>query len=467
MAEKTNKLDSSFSLVGAFWTPDSADQKPDTGTLAADADHITLSTAPLYKELTDEDIKALFDAFQTHTIEKIETVHGHTAEGDCTLCGLFEAENPGYSDMRVNKSVVATVYRVSVCLMGMHIPGLREPCLDSARYTFCNWHQWLPRYVTETWEQDAVVIRVPTKPVEMASTQFENQPIQISMKLVPLMSTDKDTGGRLTQTGAFIEVKSSDKQSLDWYLQVAGRLENLFSLLTGTSLALDTMFVYRDEESGHVNQKRNSAPGEYDFQSAVRCDAAHLGNAMKIWLSESDRFESVEGLALGVLRKQKLFVETEFLSLAQALEGFHRATIESASPNKLVLRQARRAIADAIKEQPIDEALKKRICESVSIVNEPSLALRLADLCSRLSSEILAKMKLEPKAFISGVVFMRNYYTHAGGSQRRNKKPLGVRELFFLNQKMRALLRGVMLLRLELPENILVDPLVRDSTRWR
>jgi len=74
---------------------------------------------------------------------------------------------------------------------------------------------------------------------------------------------------------------------------------------------------------------------------------------------------------------------------------------------------------------------------------------------------------LDPATFIPNVVFMRNYYTHAGGPQRRNKKPLEFRKLFFLNQKMRALLRAVMLLRLQLPEKILVDQLVRDATRWR
>ena len=467
MAEKNNKVDSKFSYVGAFWFPDSADKDPDTGTLSSDADHINLTTAPVYKELKSSDFKQFFNSMRSQTVETIETVHGRISDGDCTLCGLFEAEGLGFSDMRVNKSVTASVFRVSVCLVGMHIGSLDDPCLDSARYTFKNWHRWLPRYITEAWEQDAVVIRVPTRQLEMASTEFENKPIQVRMKLFPLLTTDEDTGGRVTQTGAFIEVQSSEKQSLEWYLQVARRFENLFSLLTGTSLALDTMFVYRGEDSGHINQKRKGILGEFDFQSAIRCDSTRLGTAMKIWLSENERFESVEGLALGVLRKQKLFVETEFLSLAQALEGFHRATTDINSPNRLALRRVRQAVATVIKTEPIDEALKKRICESVSFANEPTLAFRLMDLCSRLSSDLLAKMKLDPASFIPDVVFMRNYYTHAGGRERRNKTPLDPRELFFLNQEMRALLRGVMLLRLQLPESILVDPLVRDARRWR
>ena len=35
-------------------------------------------------------------------------------------------------------------------------------------------------------------------------------------------------------------------------MNIGGRLENLFSLLTGTSLALETAFIYRENENAHV-----------------------------------------------------------------------------------------------------------------------------------------------------------------------------------------------------------------------
>src|SRR3974377_2442259 len=158
---------------------------------------------------------------------------------------------------------------------------------------------------------------------------------------------------------------------------------------------MQTMFLYRGEESAHVNIKRNSNPGTFDFQDCVFCSPAQLGTAMKIWLTEDERFHPVEGLALGVLRKGKLFVETEFLSLAQALEGFHRATTNTTSPNKATIRQVRRKISALIKAEEIDAGLKLRICESVSYANEPTLASRLADLCSRLATETLTRLRLD------------------------------------------------------------------------
>jgi len=78
-------------------------------------------------------------------------------------------------------------------------------------------------------------------------------------------------------------------------------------------------------------------------------------------------------------------------------------------------------------------------------------------------------MKIEPTLFVRNVVDTRNFYTHAGSKTdaRRRSIPLSGTDLFFLNQKMRALLRGLLLLHLMIPEEQLSELLVRDATRWR
>jgi hypothetical protein len=44
------------------------------------------------------------------------------------------------------------------------------------------------------------------------------------------------------------------------------------------------------------------------------------------WLTTSEDFRPVENLVYGVIRNTPLFVETEFLSLAQALDSLNRLT---------------------------------------------------------------------------------------------------------------------------------------------
>jgi hypothetical protein len=79
-------------------------------------------------------------------------------------------------------------------------------------------------------------------------------------------------------------------------------------------------------EDAYINAKRFNVIGRLDVREYIRCTGNQLANSIAIWLSESGEFRRVEAVALGVLRKGKLFMETEFLSLAQALEGIHRVT---------------------------------------------------------------------------------------------------------------------------------------------
>ena len=92
---------------------------------------------------------------------------------------------------------------------------------------------------------------------------------------------------------------------------------------------------------------------------------------------------------------------------------------------------------------------------------------RVDELCARISAPLRLRMGIDLEEFVSDVVVRRNFYTHTGRAPRarRGRIPLGGPELFFLNQKMRALLRGVLLLHLEIPENQIAELLVREATR--
>jgi hypothetical protein len=192
-----------------------------------------------------------------------------------------------------------------------------------------------------------------------------------------------------------------------------------------------------------------------------------LAHSIAIWMSESDEFREIENLLLGALRKGKLFVETEFLSLAQALEGFHRATGEEIKLDKAAFKALRKKIDNFLVEQNTDEETATRINSAVSFANQTSFRSRLRELCDRISKEILTKMKIAPEEFIADVVRMRNFLTHAGGSYNENEEALRGSELFLLNQKMRALLRAVFLVHLGFPENQFAELIIREATKWK
>lgn len=170
---------------------------------------------------------------------------------------------------------------------------------------------------------------------------------------------------------------------------------------------------------------------------------------------------------LGVLRKGKLFLETEFLSLAQALEGFHRVTGEDDKLDKPAFKELRAKIEKFLTEQKVEEETAARVNSAVAYSNQTSFRSRLKELCSRITHGTLGNMEIVPEEFIDVIVCTRNFFTHAGSSPDEKKEPVTGSQLFFLNQKMRALLRGVFLLHLGFLEQEFQELIVREATKWK
>jgi hypothetical protein len=465
MADEHNRLDSAFSIVGAFWEPETA-EAVQTGTLTADERGITFTTAPEYKR--GESAMTLPSILSLRTArERLPVLLGFTENGLCTLCDLFETYRPGLAHLGLRQSIAAVAYRVSTCVAGMHIGGSGDKCLNSARYTFSGLSDWLPKAISETWDSDYITLKVPFKERDVLDFSTRESRVRVTLRVCSELTSGLAYGTRISKSVAYVEVGTPDPESLTWYYEIGNRLENLFSLLTGASLALETLFVHRGEESAHVNAKRNNHIESFDPRECVWCSPSQLANCMAVWLSESWEFRRVETLALGVLRKGKLYVETEFLSLAQALEGTHRVTEHNPVVGRAIFRQIRKKIVALLNVENVSQALANRICDSMSHVNDPTFASRLTALCQRISDPLLQRMGISPPEFVRDVVATRNFYTHTGSRTRSQQRTqISGKELFLLSQKMRALLRGVLLLHLGVPEPQLADVLEREATRW-
>jgi hypothetical protein len=462
MADKNLHLDSRFSIIGAFWLPETPDVILN-GTLVSDEREINFITAPEY----ERPISIRPGIFSMPDPTMIPALHGFTEGGLFTLCQLVEQQGLGSTNFAVGQAIKARSFRVLSCLGGMHIGGIADKCLTSAKYTFEGLSAWFPQAFDEKWETDQVVVTVPMEPRQIQDFCLLDSRVRTSVKVVSELTSGKDDPSRLSRSIASIEVESPDPQSLAWYRRIGGRLENLFSLLTGGSVAMDTLFVYRGDESGHLITKGTSSVRHFDRLQCVMCSPTQLAQAIVTWVCLPSKFDSVESLALEVLRKSKLFIETEFLALAQALEGYHRATTNISATDRLTLRRVRKAIRSTLDAQTIDEELKEKICNSMMHAGDPTLATRLTALCQSISPPTLASMGIVPEQFISDVVLTRNFYTHAGSGLKSKKKPVQGKDMFLLNQRMRALLRGAMLLHLGLPENQIAEVLAREATKWQ
>ena len=455
-------------MVSAFWAPDKAGTVH-TGSLVSYNEGIVFTTAPVYStQLEAGPSPQLVSMLAGYSPARPSALHGFTEDGIATLCQLVEIDYPGSTDYGASQSISATSYKASVAVMGMHLDGLEHGCLTSARYTFAGLNQWLPDAASEHWAEDHIAIKIPIKERNYLAFSLIPSRMQVTLKIFPELTSSEIDGARVSRSVAYVEVQGRAGEPLSWYLNIGNRLENLFSLLMGTSTAIETMFVYRGEESGRVITRKNSQPRAFNPLECVRCSPGQLARGIAIWLCEPPEFRSVEGIALGVSRKGKLFIETEFLSLAQALEGLHRVTIPVVAPDKATLRRVRKKFAILLKDPSIDAGLAERLCNSMSHANDPTFALRLHQLCHSIGDSLLSEMKINCEDFVPSVVKTRNFYTHTGTAEsRRGKAALSISDIFLLNQKMRALLRGLLLQHIEIPASQWSELVKREATRWR
>ncbi len=216
------------------------------------------------------------------------------------------------------------------------------------------------------------------------------------------------------------------RQSVEWFNDIAVRLENFFALCLGTSLSLKRLQLFCGDKVGWLVQNVRCRNEKFNHQMIVRTSSAVMCAAVDKWLSVPEEKRPVEKTLLGMVRKTSAFVETEFLSLAQALEGFNR----------------------------IQGGGKK------------DFAKRIEETYDLLSTDFALRLIGKRDKFVRKVVDTRNVFTHLG-LKAGNAALQGGWEIFELNQQLHALLRCVMLLQLGVDESTLRGPILYQATRWR
>lgn len=452
--------------MGAFWEP-STPEIVYTGTLTANDDGITFTTAPKYdRQIGADTITHIFSGSNGNLV-RLPILHGITEDGPTALCQLTKTDAP-HLNFGHGYSLTTSSFRANLCVNGMHFGGLQEASIGSARYTFSGINEWILIPTNEEWCENQIVITIPLAAKDLVTFCITKNHTLVRLGLFAEL-TSGDAAARLVRPIPYVEVQPSEPKCLSWYIDVGNRLENLFSLLSGASVALETMFIYRDDQSGNVIMNRGHYESGFDPFECVRCTFSQIAHSIAVWLSESDAFRSVENVVLGVVRRRKLFVETEFLSLAQALEGLHRVTTTNRADlaARGALRKLRNQIASLLQAEQVDLNLSDRICTSLSHALDPTFSSRLSELTSLISPPLRSRMDIDPDQFVGTVVATRNFYTHVGSARDRRKGVLTGADLFLINQKMRALVRGALLLYLGIPEGQFSELLVRQATRWR
>jgi ApeA N-terminal domain 1 len=336
--------------------------------------------------------------------------------------------------------------------------------MTTAEFEYPNLRYWI--FASPETNQavgDLQLIFRPLEPVLKVSSIEQQATLSLSAEIKVRFTAKREVRSR---TSISVKIECSSQNPLSWFVDIAYRLENFFSLFLGFSCPLKRVAFPEFERTTTLNGGRANKRGKIEQLVIVRANQQQLTVALLKWLSFKKEFHSFESLVYGTVRRSKLFVETEFLALAQALEGFHRLTSTGLVTDEPTFRSIRRLLLKVIDRCCQNPALKQRLRESLEHANEISFGSRMIDLFSRISSQNLSALIGDSVEFAKQVKATRNYLTHIGGSPRKTVLT-DVSDIFQANQKLHALLRLLVFLELGISENTAFEPVYRQAKKWK
>lgn len=247
------------------------------------------------------------------------------------------------------------------------------------------------------------------------------------------------------KTSACLRIKPNEPQDVDWFLTQLGKATTLLAFIAGSPMTPDHMSAIVADSGQDVEilvalreAKYCTLGRGWDFFMLRTDMEIDMAGIFARWFEIYDSIAMPSQLALSVLSSKDLWLHVEFLSLMQALEGFHRATMPDLYVTEEQYAPIRQALSNAIpKAVGMDhrDALKSRI----KYGNEVSLRKRLDALVCRLEMPLRKRVLGGDGSVPRSWVVTRNYYTHWDETSRSST--LDGIEMHRAAVRMRVLLR--------------------------
>lgn len=450
-------INESFQISGEWFLPDTTTQI--AGMLSWGSQkaylHLNNSFTPLPK------------AFHADN-QSYPVVHGITTDSQrITVLDAMSVQtglNFGSAGLRQSEKLLST------CVVsGAHV--LQNTLYSEMRFRIPGLQIWLSRSgVTQTFSEktDNHPVTISYQIQGLAEETFRIP----SIKAILGWGIDRIFSGNLVtdiavKTSAALRVRPDEPKPLEWYLREVSKATTLLSFMAGSPMSPDHIDAtlaegeYKAEilvalrESGYCSHKN---PAEfYMLRSAMDVDFAHVFNR---WFEAYETIAMPSQLALSIFSSEKLWLHVEFLSLMQALEGFHRATMPGLYTTVLEYEKVRHALSNAIPKDVASDhrdALRKRI----EYGNEISLRKRLNDLVQRLDLSLREIILGYDGTVPSSWVLTRNYYTHWDETSRESA--LDGLAMHQANVRLRQLLKTLYLDLVGIPQSAIAKTLLNAS----
>jgi len=250
-------------------------------------------------------------------------------------------------------------------------------------------------------------------------------------------------------------------------MEQQSKLTTMLAFLAGVPMSPDCIQASIDESPHEVSVMVALRDAKYcpytnlhDFYMPRNAMGIDLALVVGNWFERYPKVHMPSQLALSVVASERLWLHVEFLSLMQALEGFHRGLFEGNYMTDEEYDSVKKALGDAIPPGvPPDhkDALRSRIRYG----NQFSLRKRLNELAALLPDSlrlmILGGEGQVPRRWVD----TRNYYTHWDEELRSNV--LDGQGMYYANVRMRHFLRALYLDFIGIPKEAIHASLCNTS----
>ncbi|OIQ55193.1 HEPN domain-containing protein [Neomoorella thermoacetica] len=225
--------------------------------------------------------------------------------------------------------------------------------------------------------------------------------------------------------------------------KIIGRWEDFFTFATGEAAFPSAIKAFVEKDSKHreteiVYRRINGSTTPkkltyHDMLFTFRDIQEKFGAFLNNWFSKAEVLRPVYNLFFGLRYNPGGYLQYQFLTLAQALETYHRRTKCNyvRSPDKY--EKMMNEILNSIPNKYV-EWLKEKLKYS----NEPTLRHRIRDIFKDFGL-VVDKYIGDVKGFINEVVEARNYLTHYDKS-KETEKGKDHSELYNLVKKLEVIL---------------------------
>jgi ApeA N-terminal domain 1 len=177
--------------------------------------------------------------------------------------------------------------------------------------------------------------------------------------------------------------------------------------------------------------------------------ANDLPERVQHWYRRSAELGSVFNLYFATLFGVDMYSEHRFLTLAQAVESYHRLTSEGLILAKPAYKQLRRRLCQSIDLAGVPEGPAKLMKDKLAYLNEISLRERIRSLLTSRSGEITGLIP-DIEGFATAVADTRNYLTHF--SRRLQTKAATGPDLVRISEQLRYFVELLVLTELGITE---------------